>query len=58
MKSVILEELAKTWELAVENDKIRDGSPEAEIENAKQDGFNAGMIECAKRLKAVIGLFG
>lgn len=58
MKSVILEELAKTWELEVESDRTRDGSPEAELSNAKQDGFNDGMVECAKRLKAVIGLFG
>ena len=57
MKKIILEELANSWDLEIDLDKHRDGSPEAELDNVRQDGYNQGLKEAAKRLRAIIELF-
>lgn len=58
MKSVILLELARRWELDAVEPKCQDGSVGSEIHNAIGEGERRAKRECADALKMLVQLLG
>lgn len=56
MKKEVLEALIERWRKDSKTPECQDGSPEAEIGNAKADGFRKGMVVCAEDLESLIQL--
>jgi hypothetical protein len=56
MKNETLTELVEKWKRLAEAPDVRDGSPEAEIGNAKDDGRRDGYLRAAGDLRALINL--
>lgn len=58
MKDAVLLELAARWERDAITPDCQDGSPEAEIPNAKAEGHRECKRECADTLRALVDMFG
>ena len=58
MKDAILLELASRWEQESKTPECQDGSPEAEISNAKSSGRRECKRECADTLRTLISMIG
>ena len=58
MKEYILIELAKCWEIDAVEPKLEDGSPDAQIGNAIDQGIREGKRECADALRSLVLILG
>ena len=54
MNPVILIELAKKWEAMAKTPNGQDGSPSAQLSNARAEGSRAARAECAVQLRQVV----
>ena len=54
MKKEVLEALLERWEKDSKPLECQDGSPEAEMGNAKADGFRMGIMTCRDDLESLI----
>ena len=58
MKSVVLKELIEKWNAECRNDEAQDGSEEAKVDNARNDGYKKGIARCADQLGVLVELLG
>jgi hypothetical protein len=58
MKDAVLYELANRWDRDAQEPVTEDGSPEAKVRNAVNQGIREGKRECADCLRSLIGLIG
>jgi len=58
MKNEVLEALLEAWEKASMFPDRLDESPEAEIGNARNDGFRKGIMTCRDDLESLIQILG
>ena len=56
MNPVILKELAKKWESMAKEPETQDGSEQAKLSNARDEGSRAARAECAAQLRQVVFL--
>jgi hypothetical protein len=56
MKKEVLEALVEKWRKDSVSPETQDGSKEAEVGNAKGDGFRKGLQVCAEDLESLIQL--
>ncbi len=54
MKREVLEALVERWRKDSKTPECQNGPPEAEIGNAKADGFRKGLMTCADDLESLI----
>lgn len=57
MKSEILLELAKRWENDAVEPSVKDGSEDARIPNAIEQGERQAKRECADTLRTLVQIF-
>lgn len=48
--------LAHRWNEEAEHPSVRDGSKEAEVRNAHDDGFREALRQCAKDVQVLMAL--
>lgn len=58
MKDAVLLELAERWEREAVTPDNQDGSPEAERENAIDQGNRGAKRECADTLRTLVDMLG
>jgi len=56
MRTETLLDLAEKWERRKDNEMVQDGSPDAAVGNAKDDGVRQGKNQCALELRTLISL--
>ena len=56
MNPVILIELAEKWELMAREPETQDGSEQAKLSNARDEGLRAARADCATQLRQVVWL--
>jgi hypothetical protein len=58
MKTETLLDLAEKWERDAIQNGARDGSKDAEYNNAAEDGRSACKLECAEDIRRLIAIIG
>lgn len=58
MKDEVLVELARRWERDAAEPGVEDGSPGAEVNNAKSQGMRETKRECADTLRTLVLILG
>ena len=58
MKKEVLLELAARWQNDAVEPEIKDGSEQAVLPNAVQQGIREGKRECADGLRMIVDLLG
>ena len=58
MKDSIILAIVEKWESEARLDRPCDGSPSAQINNAREDGINEGKLHCCRQLRNLVDLLG